>query len=272
MNLKGSLCDLSSPKVMGILNVTPDSFYDGGRHNAIDSVLKRVELMMKEGVDILDVGGYSTRPNAPEVSVEEELNRVLPAIEQVHAHFPDLPISIDSFRAEVAKQAVEAGASMVNDVSGGNLDEDMFHTVASLQVPYVLMHMRGNPATMQQFTHYEDLMVDIVQELSEKLFKLKKLGVNDIIVDPGFGFSKTLEQNYEMLKKMTYFEVLECPLLIGVSRKSMIYKLLDSSADDALIGTAAINMMALQKGAKLLRVHDVKAAKDVVTIFNQMNS
>lgn len=270
--LKGSLMDLSCPKVMGILNVTPDSFYDGGKNNSVEKALLKVGQMLIEGVDIIDVGGYSTRPNAAEINELEEIKRVIPIIEALQREFPQLPVSIDTFRSKVAEQAVNAGASIVNDVSGGELDGEMFETIAKLRVPYVLMHMRGNPATMQSLTDYNDLLVDIVKELAEKLCHLRKLKVHDIIIDPGFGFAKTIAQNYEMLKNLSYFEVLDCAILAGVSRKSMIYKTLGIKAEEALNGTSALNMAALMNGASLLRVHDVKAAKEVVTLFNTIQN
>ncbi|WP_176223767.1 dihydropteroate synthase [Marivirga sericea] len=264
--------DLTYPKVMGIINATPDSFYDGGKNVDLSKAVGSVEKMMVEGADIIDIGGYSTKPNAAEVSQQEEMDRVLPLISILIEKFPSIVISIDTFRSEVAKQAVIAGASIVNDVSGGNLDEGMFETVSHLQVPYILMHMRGTPATMQNLTEYDHLMKDVVYDLSEKILKLRSLQVSDIIVDPGFGFAKSLDQNYEMLKNLSYFKELDCPVLVGVSRKSMIYKLLGGEAMQALNGTTALNMYSLINGASILRVHDVKEAAETVKLFNKLKN
>lgn len=270
--LKGNLMDLSHPKVMGIINATPDSFYDGGYNVVMDKALASVNKMLEDGANIIDIGGYSTKPNASDVAVEEERRRVIPLIDSLIQNFPDIVISIDTFRSEIAKEAVEAGASIINDVSGGNLDDKMFETVSELQVPYILMHMRGTPATMQNLNQYKHLIKDVVIELSEKLEKLRSLQINDVIIDPGFGFAKSLEQNYEMLKNLSYFNVLECPMLIGLSRKSMIYKLLGNEAKDALNGTTALNMVALINGANILRVHDVREAVETVKLFNKLKN
>lgn len=270
--LKGNLMDLSHPKVMGIINATPDSFYDGGQHVDIDKALASVNKMLEDGANIIDIGGYSTKPNAADVAVEEERRRVIPLIERLIQKFPDIVISVDTFRSQIAKEAVEVGASIINDVSGGNLDDKMFETVSELQVPYILMHMRGTPTTMQNLNQYKHLIKDVVFELSEKIEKLRSLQINDVIIDPGFGFSKSLEQNYEMLNNLSYFNVLECPLLVGVSRKSMIYKLLGNEAKDALNGTTALNMVALINGANILRVHDVKEAVETVRLFNKLKN
>lgn len=269
---KGNLIDLSRPKVMGIINATPDSFYDGGKNVNIEKAMFTVEKMLSDGADIIDIGGYSTKPNAKEVSMEEEEERVIPLIKTIIQKFPDIVISIDTFRSKVAERAVTVGASIINDVSGGNLDDEMFKTVAKLKVPYILMHMRGTPATMQKLTDYDYLIKDIVLELSEKLKILRSLQVNDVIIDPGFGFAKSLAQNYEILNNLSYFKQLECPVLVGVSRKSMIYKLLGVEAVDALNGTTALNMAALLNGASILRVHDVKEAVETVKIYNQLTT
>jgi dihydropteroate synthase len=269
---KGNLMDLSSPKVMGIINATPDSFYDGGVNIDLDKAVLKVEKMLKEGADIIDIGGYSTKPNASEVSIEEEESRVIPLIKTLILKFPDIVISIDTFRSKVAEKAINAGASIINDVSGGNLDDEMFETVAKLKVPYILMHMRGTPATMQNLTAYDHLIKDIVLELSEKLKILRSLQVNDVIIDPGFGFAKSLAQNYEILNNLSYFKQLDCPILVGVSRKSMIYKLLGVDAVNALNGTTALNMAALLNGGAILRVHDVKDAVETVKIYNQLTT
>jgi dihydropteroate synthase len=257
---------------MGIINATPDSFYDGGYNVVMDKALASVNKMLEDGANIIDIGGYSTKPNASDVAVEEERRRVIPLIDSLIQNFPDIVISIDTFRSEIAKEAVEAGASIINDVSGGNLDDKMFETVSELQVPYILMHMRGTPATMQNLNQYKHLIKDVVIELSEKLEKLRSLQINDVIIDPGFGFAKSLEQNYEMLKNLSYFNVLECPMLIGLSRKSMIYKLLGNEAKDALNGTTALNMVALINGANILRVHDVREAVETVKLFNKLKN
>lgn len=270
--IHGKLIDLARPKVMGILNVTPDSFYDGGKHNLLDKAIEQAESMLKAGADMIDIGGYSTKPNAVEMSIGEEISRVLPIIDYLARKLPETIISIDTFRAQVAKAAVEAGANLINDVSGGNLDDDMFKTVSVLKVPYILMHMRGTPATMQKLTDYDHLTKDIVFELSGKIQQLRDLSVNDIIIDPGFGFAKSMQQNYELLKNLSYFEQLDCPIFVGISRKSMIYKLLNIDVRAALNGTTALNMAALIHGTNILRVHDVNEAVETVKLFNQLKT
>lgn len=272
LQVKGNLIDLSHPKVMGIVNATPDSFYDGGKNFNISKALRTVEQMLADGADMIDVGGYSTKPNTTAVDLQEELSRVIPLIEAIDKDFPNAIISIDTFRSQVAEKAVNVGASIINDVSGGDLDEKMFETVARLSVPYILMHMRGTPATMQKLTNYDHLVKDVVLELSRKLERLRSLQVHDIIIDPGFGFAKTLEQNYELLNNLPYFKQLDCAVLVGVSRKSMIYKLLGSNPDGAKNGTTALNMASLLKGANIIRVHDVKEAVETVKIFNQLTT
>lgn len=259
-NTGGKIIDLSTPKIMGIVNATPDSFYANSRKNAEHEVLTTVEQMLSDGADILDVGGYSSRPGAKDVNEEEELSRVVPVIKVISKAFPEVNISIDTFRASVARQAVEAGANIVNDISGGDLDIDMFSTIKDLQVPYIMMHMRGTPQTMQTHTEYANVVMDVVKELSVKLNKLRRLGVNDVAIDPGFGFSKTLEQNYELLHQLELLHVLDTPLLVGISRKSMLHKLLDITAEEALNATTVANTIALLNGASILRVHDVKEA------------
>lgn len=259
---------LDTPKVMGILNITPDSFYDGGLYNAEKAMLSQTEKMLQYGVAIIDVGGYSTRPGAEDISLEEELSRVVKAIDSILKHFPETKISIDTFRSKVAKVAVEHGAVMVNDISGGSLDKDMFATVAALDVPYVLMHMRGNPKNMAQFTSYDNLLLEMVTYFQEKVSNLQVAGVKDIIIDPGFGFAKTIAQNYEILKKLNYFEILNLPLLVGLSRKSTIYKSLQIQPEEALNGTTVLNTIALMNGASFLRVHDVKEATEAIKLFN----
>lgn len=265
--LKGRLVSLEEPLVMGILNVTPDSFYDGGRHTSKTQLLKRAEEIINQGATFIDIGGYSSRPGAIAISEEEEADRVIPAIKSIARTFPDTFISIDTFRASIARKAVEEGACLVNDISGGSLDERMFETVSTLNVPYVLMHMRGTPQSMTKLTDYDDIVLDLIDYFQKKVFQLRSLGQKDILLDVGFGFAKTREQNYELLRKLNYFKVLELPLLVGLSRKSMVYKTLDIPVDDALNGTTIVNTIALCKGAAILRVHDVKEAVEAVKLY-----
>jgi dihydropteroate synthase len=267
LNIRGKLCRFERPTVMGILNATPDSFYAGSRAQTDDEIASRASQLAAEGAEFIDVGAYSTRPGAPEVSPDEEAARLLHAIPIVRQVAPQAIISVDTFRADVAHKAVEAGADIINDVAGGNLDDAMFDTVADLGVPYILMHMRGTPADMQQYTDYTDLTRDVLAELGERLQRLALMGVNDIIIDPGFGFSKTLDQNYELLHNLELFQLFHRPVLVGVSRKSMATKLLGITTDQALNATTVINTISLQKGAAILRVHDVKAAREAVEIF-----
>lgn len=267
LNLGGRLVDLSTPLVMGILNLTPDSFYSGSRFQAgSDALIEKAGQMLHEGAVLLDVGGYSTRPGAADVPESEEKDRVLPVIEAVKKAFPAAFISIDTFRARVASEAVRAGASLVNDVSGGTLDTDMFETVAGLRVPYVLMHMRGTPQTMNQYTQYSDLIEDVISEINTKLAHLRALGVVDVILDPGFGFAKTVSQNFELLNSLEKLHVLNAPLLVGLSRKSMVWRSLGGTAHEALNGTTVLNTIALQKKIHLLRVHDVKEAVEAIKL------
>lgn len=270
LNLRGHLLDLRTPKVMGILNVTPDSFYDGGRLPDEESLLLQAKTMIDEGAALLDIGGYSTRPGAADISEAEESGRVVPAIRAIVKNFTTTPVSVDTFRSGVARTAVEAGASMVNDISGGSLDPNMFETIADLKVPYVLMHMRGNPQTMSKQTQYENLVKEMALYFSKKLEALLRLGVKDIILDPGFGFAKTADQNFEILQHLDYFKIFRLPILAGLSRKSMIWKTLQTDPSNALNGTTALNMMALSKGASMLRVHDVKEAVESVILSQQM--
>ncbi len=272
LNVRGKLMDLSFPKVMGILNVTPDSFYDGFRYTEETSILKQVEKMIVEGADFIDVGGYSTRPGAEEINETEELKRVLPAIEIIVKKFPTTVISVDTFRSTVVKHAIETGAAVVNDISGGELDAAMFETVAAMNVPYILMHLRGTPRTMSQQTNYENLLKEMIDYFHPRIYKLQQLGVKDIIVDPGFGFAKNAEQNFELLSKLEYFHVLGKPILVGLSRKSMIWRTLKTDPEKALNGTTALNTIALLKGASILRVHDVREAKEVIELVNQFSS
>ena len=261
---------LDSPKVMGILNVTPDSFYDGGKYITETELLKQAEKLLSEGADFLDIGGYSTRPGAEDITADEEIRRSVGAIKTVLKHFPEALVSIDSFRAEVARAAVMEGAVMVNDVSGGELDTSMFTTVSSLNVPYVLMHMRGNPKTMTKLSEYDDVVKAVINFLHPKIDQLTQLGVKDIIVDPGFGFAKTREQNFEMLQKLEHFKILEKPLLVGLSRKSMVWKTLNIQPKEALNGSTALHAIALMKGASIIRVHDVRECVEVVTLVKEL--
>lgn len=270
INCNSRLIDLNLPKVMGILNVTPNSFYDGGKHNEINSILHQVDKMLSEGADFIDIGAYSSKPNAEFVSEEEEIKRLIPIIKELVDHFPTIVLSVDTFRANVAKVAVEHGAGIINDISAGLLDEKMLETVADLKVPYIMMHMRGNPQTMQSLTNYEDIVKEMIFYFSERIQKARSYGISDIVIDPGFGFAKTLEQNYEVLHKMELFSMLELPLLAGVSRKSMIYKVLENSPQEALNGTSVLNTIALQKGAKILRVHDVKEAVECIKLVSKL--
>ncbi len=267
LNLKGKLRILDYPQVMGIINATPDSFYAGSR-KSIDKVLKSAEQMLLDGAMMLDIGGYSTRPDAPEVSPQEELDRVIPVIEIINKHFPEAILSIDTFRADIAKAAVEAGASVVNDVSAGEDDANMLQTVANLGVPYIMMHKRGTPQSMGKLTQYENVVLEILHYFTNRITAAKSAGVKDIIIDPGFGFAKTLEQNYKLLKGLDRFSILELPILVGVSRKRMIQQIIGASVDESLNGTSAVNTIALLKGADILRVHDVKEAVESIKLVN----
>ena len=270
INCLGKLIDLSSPKVMGILNITPNSFFDGGKYTDEKSILIQVEKMLTEGADFIDIGAYSSKPNSEFVSEQEEQNRLIPVINLVLNNFPKTLIAVDTFRANVAKAGIENGACIINDISAGSLDENMLQTVAKLEVPYILMHMKGNPQTMQSLTQYENITKEMLFYFSEKVALARSFGINDLIIDPGFGFAKTLEQNFEVLNNLELFQMLELPLLVGVSRKSMIYKTLETSAEFALNGTSVLNTIALQKGATILRVHDVKEAIECVKLVSQL--
>jgi len=267
LNLGGKAFALDRPQVMGILNVTPDSFYDGGRYTGAGQLEAHAGQMLANGAAILDVGGHSTRPGAHQVPEGEEIARVVGAIKTIIKAYPAAVISVDTFRASVAQAAVAEGALLVNDVSGGQLDPNMFSTVAQLQVPYVMMHMRGTPATMKSLTAYDDLMAEVLSFFGSRLAQLRALGVADVLIDPGFGFAKNVQQNFAMLRHMAYFKLLECPLLVGLSRKSMIYKTLAVTAQEALNGTTALHMLALQNGANILRVHDVKEAMQAIELY-----
>lgn len=255
---------------MGILNTTPDSFYSGSRVQGVHAVLKKAEQMLNEGADLLDIGGFSTRPGAQEISVDEELQRVIPSIEAIKKEFPDVVISIDTFRSGVAREAFEAGASIINDISGGQADEAMFETVTRLKAPYVLMHMKGTPTTMTRHAGYENVTKEVLQFFAKQTGKLKRIGHTDIIIDPGFGFSKTLDQNYELFRHLNDLHILGYPVLIGVSRKSMIHKLLKITPEMALNGTNILNFAALEKGARILRVHDVREARETIELFSAL--
>lgn len=269
LNCRGKILSLDMPLVMGILNVTPDSFYADSRLASLQEVVKQAGTMLTDGADILDIGGYSSRPGAADVTEAEELARVVPAIEAILAAYPNAILSVDTFRAEVAAQAVKAGAALINDISGGELDEKMFETVAKLQVPYILMHMRGTPQTMATLTNYDDVALEVLDELQQKVAKLKQLGLHDIILDPGFGFAKTIDQNFELLNRLNELCILELPILAGMSRKSMVYKALGIHQADALTGTIVVNTLALMKGADILRVHDVKETKQTIELYKK---
>ena len=266
INCNGSLIDFDTPKVMGILNLTPDSFYDGGRNRSEADYLAHAEKMLLEGASFIDVGAYSSRPGAIDISEEEELDRIMPIVRSLVKNFPEVLLSIDTFRSEVARQCVEAGAAIINDISGGNLDRAMLKTVAELQVPYILMHMRGTPKNMKELNSYDDLLQDILFYFSEKIAEARNLGINDLIIDPGFGFSKNIAQNYELMSKLELFKTLGLPLLSGISRKSMIYKTLGITPDEALNGTTVLNTVSLLNGAHILRVHDVKEAMEAIKL------
>lgn len=270
LNLKGNLVSLATPLIMGILNVTPDSFFADSRKQDEAAIDARIQQILSEGGDLIDLGGYSSRPDAAEVTPAEEMRRLEVALSLLKRHYPQVPVSVDTFRADIARRcAEEYGVAMINDISGGELDAQMFSTVADLHIPYIMMHMRGTPQTMQQHCDYTDLMEEIMRYFARKVEQLRLLGVNDIILDPGFGFSKTLAQNYELMAHLDEFKAFDLPLLVGVSRKSMIYKLLGGTPADSLNGSTVLHTYALLHGANILRVHDVKAAVEVRTIINQ---
>ena len=271
LNVRGRLFDLSEPQVMGILNVTPDSFYAESRMKTEEAVRKRVSQIVDEGGSMIDVGAYSSRPGAENVSAEEEMARLRRGMKIVREVAPEIPVSVDTFRADVAKMAVEElGADIVNDISGGELDKAMFETVAKLGVPYILMHMKGTPQTMQEAPHYDDLLKEVMLYFAERIQRLRDLGQKDIVLDPGYGFAKTIDHNYELLRHQDMLQVFELPLLVGVSRKSMIYRCLESSPEEALNGTTVLNTIALQKGARILRVHDVREAVETVRLMSKI--
>ena len=272
INVKGKLIDLSHPIIMGILNITPDSFYDGGFYNSEKKIIAQVKKMINDGASIIDIGGYSSRPGAEDISVETELSRVLTVIKAIKHKFPETLISIDTFRSEVAKKAVKAGADIINDISGGSLDKKMFNTVSELNVPYIIMHMKGNPRNMIKKTKYEDVLKEIIRYFSKKIHLATKAGIKDIIIDPGFGFAKNVEQNFNILNNLDYLKYLDKPILIGVSRKSMIYKTLEVTPKDALNGSTVLHTISLLKGAKIIRTHDVKEANEAIKLVSQLNA
>jgi len=272
INCNGKLISLHQPKVMGILNLTPDSFYDGGKYKDDSSILHQVEKMINEGASFIDVGAYSTRPGAKEVDEHTELKRIVPIISIILKEFSEAIVSIDTFRSKVAIECISSGAAIINDISAGAQDQQMLNTVAQLNVPYIMMHTRGTPQNMQQQTNYDDVLKEVLLFFSERLSIAKSLGIKDIIIDPGFGFAKNLNQNYELLRQIEMMSFIEHPLLVGISRKSMIYKTLNTTSEQALNGTTALHMVCLQKGAKILRVHDVKEAMECVKLHDQLNA
>lgn len=269
INCKGELITFDSPKVMGILNITPDSFYSGSR-TSVAEVIKKAEQMLLEGASFIDIGGYSSRPNAQEVSLEEEIQRVVPVVETLVREFPHISISVDTFRSKVAQLSLEAGACIINDISAGQIEDTMWEVIQKYQVPYIAMHMRGTPQTMQNYTDYQNIVKDILFYFSQVKDRARQLQINDLIIDPGFCFSKTLSQNYELMQQLSLFRSLECPILVGISRKSMLYKLLGTSPEEALNATSVLNTFALLQGADILRVHDVKEAIECVKIVQEL--
>jgi dihydropteroate synthase len=270
INCKGRLIDFEIPKVMGILNITPDSFYDGGKFTNLNEITLQIDRLIENGTDIIDIGAYSSRPGATHISLDEEMRRLKPVFELINKSYPNLIISVDTFRAKIAAWAVQDyGIAIINDISSGEMDEQMFETIAQLQVPYIIMHMQGTPLSMQQNPSYNDVVVDIIKYFSEKIEKLKKLGVHDIIIDPGFGFGKTIDHNFQMLNHLDEFKIFSLPILAGLSRKSMIYKHLNCNPEQALNGTAVLNTIALTKGADILRVHDALEAKQTINLYQK---
>ncbi|GGX29141.1 dihydropteroate synthase [Aquimarina muelleri] len=271
INCNGSLINLSTPKVMGILNLTPDSFYDGGKYKNENEILKQTELMLKDGATFIDIGAYSSRPGADHISIEEEKKRILPIVSLLLDKFPEILVSIDTFRSEIAKLCIETGATLINDISSGDLDDKMLPTIGELKVPYIMMHMKGTPKTMKTLDQYDKLIIEINTFFAKKVADAKKCGINDIIIDPGFGFAKNTLQNFEILKYLILLESHNLPILAGLSRKSMVYKILNNTPQEALNGTTALNTIALLNGASILRVHDVKEAMECITLVNTYN-
>ncbi len=272
INCAGKLVDLSTPKIMGILNVTPDSFYDGGVHNSDKKILKHVEKMLNDGAVFIDIGAYSSRPNGINIDENEELNRVVPALELVNNKFPETIISIDTFRSKVAETCLNSGASIINDISAGEMDKKMMKIVGKYKVPYVMMHMKGNPQNMMNKINYDKMLKEIMQYFSKKINQAISHKINDIIIDPGFGFAKDVNQNFDLLNNMDILKILEKPMMVGISRKSMIYKSLQTNAKESLNGTTVLNTISLIKGASILRVHDVKEANECVKLINALNN
>lgn len=273
INCKGRLLEFNRPLVMGILNVTPDSFYDGSCYNGDLAIGNRIEQMLEEGVDIIDLGAMSTKPGSVEVSPEEEMQRLRPALKMFNKYFPEAIVSVDTYRANIAREVVEKyGVAMLNDISAGELDPTMLQTIAELKVPYVMMHIKGTPQTMQNSPRYDDLVQEVMLFFAEKMEQARLLGISDVIIDPGFGFGKTVEHNYELMRQLGTLKILEKPILVGISRKSMIYKVLETDPEHALTGTIALNMAALLNGADIIRVHDVRDAVQTVKIFNQLKA
>lgn len=271
INAGGKLIDLSVPKVMGIINITPDSFYAGSRKMDVSSALQQAEKMLDEGADILDIGAYSSRPGADDILEQEEADRLLPAVEAIAVAHPDAILSVDTFRAKVAEAAIKAGAHIINDISGGQLDAEMFATVARLQVPYILMHMKGTPQNMNQLAKYDDIFIEVLDYFAERTYQLTQLGAHDVIIDPGFGFAKMPEHSYALMNRLQELAILQLPVLVGVSRKRMVYSVTGGTAEDALNATTALNTIALMKGACILRVHDVKEAAEAIKIFRAVS-
>ena len=270
INCKGQIIDLTTPKIMGILNITPNSFYDGGKYSLEKNAISQVEKMLKEGATFIDIGAYSSKPNAEFVSQEEELIRIIPVVKAILKEFPEAMLSIDTFRSSVAQECLNNGAALINDISAGSLDEKMMKLISKYNVPYIMMHLRGTPQTMQSQTNYEHLINEMITYFSDKVNKARSLGINDLIIDPGFGFAKTTDQNYEILSNLELFKVLELPILAGVSRKSMIYKPLEVTANDALNGTTVLNTISITKGANIIRVHDVKEALECIKLCEKL--
>ena len=272
INCNGNLIDLSTPKIMGIVNVTPDSFYDGGNYNTIDLAVKQVKKHLEEGADFIDIGGYSSRPDAKHISPEEELKRVLPVLKEIVRQFPEAVVSVDTFRSSIAEKTVQNGASIINDISAGEMDAKMLETIADLQVPYIAMHMKGTPRTMQKNPNYGNVTEDLIYYFSKKIDNINTLGINDIILDVGFGFGKSIADNYKLLANLDLFKLFKIPILIGVSRKSMLYKPLEITAAESLNASSIAHTIALQNGANVLRVHDVKEALECVKIYNLLKN
>ncbi len=270
INCQGKLIDLTRPKVLGILNVTPDSFFDGGCLKNPENIINKVSGMLTDGADFIDIGGYSSRPGATDIEIQQELDRVVPVVKLLKTHFPDIILSIDTFRSVVAEACLREGAAIINDISGGMLDAEMMSTVAKYQVPYIMMHMKGTPQTMKSLAKYDDVTQEVIYYFTERIAKARSLGINDLILDVGFGFAKDTSHNFELMQNLQHFNFLDLPILTGISRKSMIYKTLGITPQEALNGTTALHMVALQKGAKILRVHDVKEAVECVKLYDQL--